>query len=136
MRGCTAIMVDLADFLREKVDATSLRAVAKYVGVSKTAIDNIVHRRIRKLPKVETLQRIADAYGLSLSSVVEMAGATLGDDDRALRLARELQALPWVAERFNELAVLTESEFNEVMDYLAFRRRQGRPLRNGDQSIP
>ncbi len=102
-----ADMLDLADYLHAEVKQTSLRDVASKTGVSKSAIDNIIKRQIRRLPKIETLQRLADYYKLSLPTIVEMAGAVMGGDDRYLRLARELETKPWIADRFDELARLS-----------------------------
>jgi len=127
-------MMDLADYLQAEVGRTSIRKVAKATGVSKTTIDNIVNRRLKTMPDVATLEKIARAYGMTLPVVVEMAGAALGDGERARRLARELEAHPWIAERFDELTSMTREEFTETMDYLAFRRERLAPRPNGDQS--
>ena len=72
-------MMDLADYLQAEVGRTSIRKVAKATGVSKTTIDNIVNRRLKTMPDVATLEKIARAYGMTLPVVVEMAGAALGD---------------------------------------------------------
>lgn len=129
-------MPDLADFLEEKRKKSSYRQLAEEIGISRGALEKIIKRKSGKLPKVETLQKIADTYGLPLPRVVEMAGAALGDEERYIRLARELQSSPWLVERFNDLVTMTEAEFEEAMDYLAYRRRQDRPDQNGDRSIP
>jgi transcriptional regulator with XRE-family HTH domain len=89
--GWVAHTMDLADFLKAKVDETSLRDVAGKTEVSKTAIDNIIKRRTGDFPEIGTLERIAKAYSMELWEVMIMAGVKLGlpenDTERSRRLA-------------------------------------------------
>lgn len=117
-------MKDLADYLQDEVEKTSIRKVAARIGIAKTTVTNIAHRKLKSMPEVATLEKIATAYDLTLPAVVEMAGAMIGDSDRSTRLARELEQSPWVIKRIDELMHLTEEEFNYAMDLIAFRRSQ------------
>ena len=61
-----AIMMDLAEYLQAEVDRErSIRKVAKKIGIAKTTLDNIIKRRIKRMPELETLEKIASAYGLT-----------------------------------------------------------------------
>lgn len=132
--------MDLAEFLKnEHAKVRSYRKMALHIGIAKTTVENIAKGRIRTMPEVETLQHIADAYGMTLPTVVGMAGAMLGDNSRYQVLARQMEAHPWLSERFDELTKLTEAEFQEAMDYLEWRKRHpaSNPhLPDSDQSNP
>lgn len=117
-------MQNLADYLGDRVRESSFRDVAAHTGVGKTTLDDIIKRRITTLPKIATLRKIADAYQLTLPTVVQMAGESIGDGDRFVRFARELEATPHIVDRFDELVSLSPSEFDEALDYIAYRRRQ------------
>ncbi len=101
-------MLDLADYLQAEVDKTSIRKVAARIDISKTTVENIIKRKLKSIPKVATLEKIATAYELTLPAVVEMAGVMLGDVDKFARLARELEQSPWIRKRFDELVSLSE----------------------------
>lgn len=118
-------MMDLADYLQAEVDKVrSVRKVAAHIDVSKTTVQNIIKRKLKGMPELATLEKIAAAYELTLPAVVEMAGAMLGDGDKFARLARELEQSPWIRDRFDELVGLTEAEFNYALDLIAFRRQR------------
>lgn len=121
-------MVDLAAYLQDEVDKErSARKVANRIGISHSALVKIVKRNIKTMPDLKTLELIASAYGLTLPAVIEMAGAILGDGDRYARLARELERLPWIAERFDDLMSLSEDEFTYFLDFVVWKRRQAPP---------
>src|SRR6187399_2672243 len=90
--------MDLAEFLTDKLQHTSYRAMAKRTGVSRGALEAIVNRQTGESPKIGTLTRIARAYGKPLWEVVEMAGAELdmpqNDTNRARRLAQLVERQP------------------------------------------
>lgn len=135
------IEMDLADYLQPRVAQTSLRKVAVAIGISKTTVENIVKRKLKTMPELQTLERIADYSGFSLPVVVAMAGATMGDGSQYARLARELEAHPWITERFDELTAMSKEEFQETMDYFAYRREKKNtphppPPQDGDLSNP
>lgn len=136
MKEAMVIMMDLADYLQIEVDKTSVRAVAKHIDIAKTTVQNIVKRNLKTMPDMPTLQKIADAYGITVPTVVEMAGAMLGDTEKYTQIARELELHPWIAEEWTRLSSMTKDEFKEAVDYMEWRKRHPLPLPNGDQSNP
>jgi transcriptional regulator with XRE-family HTH domain len=115
-------MKDLAAYLQDEVDKASIRRVATHIGIAKTTVDHIIKRKIKTLPELPTLEKIATAYGLTLPTVIRMAGAMFDDNDKFMRLAHELELSPWIRQRMGELLSLSEDEFNYAMDLTAFRR--------------
>ena len=133
-------MMDLADYLQAEVDKASIRRVAKHIGISKTTVENIVKRRLKTMPDLSTLEKIASAYDMGTPAVVEMAGMLFSDPDVYLALARELERKPWIAEAWPRLVSLTPAELKESLDYIEWRRRHPGgappPPHNDDQSRP
>lgn len=123
MREQMSRQMDLADFLQNEVDHSSIRKVAKRIGIAPTTVTSIAKRKRQRMPDVDTLRAIADAYGFTLPVVVEMAGAALGDTERYTKFARELELHPWLTEKWDELTRMTQDEFREAMDYLEWRKR-------------
>lgn len=91
--GWTVSMKDLARFLADEVERTSYRTVAEKVKVSKGAIENIVKQQNKQPPELGTLKAIADAYGLLLWEVIEMAGMNLGGELDSMESASRLVSL-------------------------------------------
>lgn len=134
-------MIDLSDFLKTEYDKPkmSYRKLAEYIGISKTTVEKIIKRRLKKMPELETLEKIGTAYELTTPAVVEMAGAMMGDTDKYTQIARELAIHPWLAEEWKFLTSLTKEQFAEAKDYMGWRKRHPSdrlPLPNGDQSSP
>lgn len=101
--------MDLADFLASKLKDTSYRDLESKIGVSRGSIEKIVKRQNKRLPKIETLERIALYYGKELYEVMQMAGVQLGlpknDSERAKRLAllvKRKPALEHLIERLHD----------------------------------
>lgn len=119
-------VMDLAEYIQAEVDkpGMSYRKVAKHIGISKTTVEKIAKRKIVTMPEVGTLQKIADAYGMTLPTVIEMAGAMIGDNERYQAIARRMEAHPWIAARFDELASLPEEKFNDWLDQVAWQRQR------------
>jgi transcriptional regulator with XRE-family HTH domain len=132
--------MDLAAFLQLDVDKSSVRDVAKKIHISKTTLQKILRRELKTMPQVPTLEKIADYTGLGLSVIVAMTGATMNDREKYDQLARELEAHPWIVERFDELVTMSKEEFQETMDYFAYRREKRKnqtpPPQDDDQSTP
>lgn len=141
MRGQVSFQMNLSDFLQAEIDKpkSSIRKVAKKIGIGTTTVTNIAKGKRKRAPDVDTLQKIADAYDLTLATVVEMAGAMMGDKERYEKLAREIEVHPWIAEDWEYLTKLTRERFKEAMDYISWRERHpnGPALpANGDQPNP
>jgi transcriptional regulator with XRE-family HTH domain len=130
--------MDLAEFLQAEIDkpGMSVRKVAAQLGISASAVQKISNRKIRTMPELDTLQRIADNSGLTLPAVVEMAGAMLGDTEKYTQVARELELHPWIAEEWPRIKSMTKEEFKEAVDYIEWRKRNPLPRPNGGQSNP
>jgi transcriptional regulator with XRE-family HTH domain len=132
--------MDLAAFLQLDVDKSSVREVAGKIRISKTTLQKILRRQLKTMPQVPTLEKIADYTGMSLPVIVAMTGATMNDRGKYDQLARELEAHPWITERFDELVTMSKEEFQETMDYFAYRREKRKnqtpPPQDGDQSTP
>src|SRR5437868_12300169 len=96
--------VDLSEFLADKLTRSSYREMEALIGASRGALEAIIKREGKKFPEIETLTRIARAYGKPLWEVVQMAGADLelpqNDTNRARRLAQMVAQYP----KFESLA--------------------------------
>lgn len=103
---------NLADFLSEKVEATSYRAVADAIGVTKGAVENIVKRTNKEPPQLPTLQGVAAGYKLPLWQVIEMAGFDLNlpTEVEIIRLYAYAEALPELAPFLQEIVDLPEDQ--------------------------
>jgi transcriptional regulator with XRE-family HTH domain len=116
---------DLAEFLQADVDKKrSVRKVAKEIGISKTALQNILKRQLKGVSSVETLEKIADHYEISLSAVIDMLGKMTESPERYVVMAREIERHPWVAERYDDLMGATEEQFRKAMEFLDFQRQK------------
>jgi|SRR5579859_2127537 len=91
-------MQDLAAFLESERKRIGYRELVEKTGVSKGSLENLIQRTNIKLPELETLQRIAEAYKKPLWEVVEMAGVNLqlphGAREDSARLTSLVEAYP------------------------------------------
>lgn len=94
----TRTVMDLADFLAEKLSKSSYRDMEALIKVSRGSLENIIKRQNTKRPKIETLENIAIAYDKELWEIMRMAGVNLGlpqsDSERAQRLAQLVARKP------------------------------------------
>lgn len=94
----TVKVMDLADFLAEKLKQSSYRDMEGLLNVSRGSLENLIKRQNIRLPKIETLTRIAVAYNKELWEVMLMAGVNLGlpqsDTERSQRLAQLVARKP------------------------------------------
>jgi transcriptional regulator with XRE-family HTH domain len=94
----TVTTMDLADFLAEKLSKSSYRDMEDLIKVSRGSLENIIKRQNSKLPKIETLERIARTYDKELWEVMLMAGVNLGlpkdDTERVKRLSQLVARKP------------------------------------------
>ncbi len=104
-------MTALADFLAYELAQSSYRALEAKIGVSRGALENLINKTNTELPKLETLQRIADAYGKPMWEVVQMAGVELDlpktPNERAQRMAQIVDQLPALESIINDLRRLS-----------------------------
>lgn len=127
-----AILMDLADFLADKVRATSLRDVGGVIGITHTGVDKIIKRQSKEPPQLETLVGIAKGYDVPLWNVIEMAGYDLGlpkepNAERA-RLIDLAERIPELQELLGELLDLTDDQrriaVGYIESYLRFQSEQ------------
>lgn len=106
--------MDLAEFLESHQKNSSYRDMETKLGVSRGSIENIVKRKNSDFPKIETLSKIADAYGKELWEVMLMAGVNLGlpknNDERAKRLAQLLKRQPSLDHLIERLTEKMDSD--------------------------
>lgn len=95
--------MDLASFLREKVETTSYRQVEKATGVSRGSLENLIRRENKESPELPTLEKLAAAYDLPLWRVAEMAGHAM-----EVPIGHEVAMLLQEAKQNPELAELVE----------------------------
>lgn len=93
MAGWMVCVMDLAEYLQAEVDHTSLRKVAKKVGVSKGVIDRIIKRQNDGFPELETLVAIAKAYELELLEVERMVGVAIPEPKTPAEAQQRLGSL-------------------------------------------
>lgn len=133
MDRTATVMPDLADFLARELDHSSYRALEAKTKVSRGALENIIQRENKKLPELETLNKIADAYGLALWQVIEMTGIDLGLPKSPSDLAQRLTALagrmPEIEPIVRYLLKLHPADLHGVVMYLEVADRQ----RNANQ---
>src|SRR5579859_7872844 len=107
-------MPDLATLLDEEQKRTSYRALEAKTGVSRGALEHIIQRRNSKLPELETLQRIAAAFGKPLWEVIEMTGIDLQlpqhTEDRIARLLARVDQAPLVQQHVERLLDLSATD--------------------------
>lgn len=101
--------MDLAEFLETQLKNMSYRELEGRLKVSRGSIEKIVKRQNKRLPKIETLERIALYYGMELFEIMIMAGVQLGlpknDNERTRRLAllvKRKPALEHLIERLHD----------------------------------
>lgn len=129
----TRAMSALADVIRRWLEhnSKSQNELARLAGIRTSSLSYIVNKE-DALPKPVTIKKLAaamDVDGVVLTALLGYPTQPRGQPaDEYVELARRLEALPWLVERLNDLLHLDQKEFQEVMDYLDYRRR------NVDQS--
>lgn len=142
MNEQVGFVMDLADFIQAELDKPkgSVRKVAAWLHISASTVQKIAKRQIQTMPELDTLERIALYGGMSLGTVVELAGAMMGDTEKYTRVARELELHPWIVEEWDRITAMTKEQFKEAVDYVNWRKEQlsqlPPPPVNGDQSNP
>lgn len=128
----------LANFLRERMAARGWNQgqLAAKAEIRESTLSNILNKE-GVIPRPDTVKALAKALEIDppfLTALLDYPiDSSSNPNSRYVRLARELEASPWLAERIDDLLHLSPEEFRELMDYLDFRRRR---RRGGDQSNP
>lgn len=95
--------MNLAQFLTRERAGNSLRDLEAKTGVSHTALQRIATGSLQGYPDLETLEKIAEAYGQPLWRVLEMAGLDLGLTARERPLVTCVASLVEREPRFRQL---------------------------------
>jgi transcriptional regulator with XRE-family HTH domain len=140
--------MDLAEYLQAEVDRTSIRKVAKRIGVSKSAVEHITKRDLQGLPELETLIAIAKAYDLDLLEVERMAGVTIPEPktpaEAQQRLGQIVTQVPDLDRTVRDLRdmFVHDPQFvkgmivgleSSIAQWKAQRKNDGGSDRHGDQ---
>lgn len=124
----TIVMSDLQELLKKQQQiAGGLRALARKVDVSHTAIKNVIENN-DAIPELETLVKFARAFKLPLWRVVEMAGFDLelnqGSVSQAQRLASLMEVMPQYRPVVDYLLRLNPDDIEGMLMYLEVLERQ------------
>lgn len=132
-------MESLTEFLDREVKRTSYRDVEEFSGISRGSLENIIQRRNKKLPELETLIKVADKYNKPMWQVLEMAGIDLelpsSPDEHAQRLAGLVSRVPEFAPLLEALPRIRPQYAGAILVYLeALERSQGDPATREDNT--
>lgn len=115
------------DFLVQKINESSFRGVEEKTGVSKGALENLTKGRNRKLPELETLAKIAEAYSIPRWKVIEMTGFYLDLDQESLlsasRISSFVQKNPDLSSLIDEITKMHPDDIRGVLIYMEVTRR-------------
>lgn len=115
-------MMNLAQFLTRELEGHSLRDLEAKIGISHAAIQRIAHGRLRGYPDLDTLKKIAEAYGQPLWRVLEMAGLDLGltarDHQLVTCVASLVEHKPRFRQLFERMIDAKTEEIEAVLVYL------------------
>lgn len=91
-------MTALRDFLEKESKKLTYRGLATKTGVSRGSLQSIIKEQGKKLPELETLIRISQAYNKPLWEVQQMAGVDLdlpqSAGESAQRLGQMVHQVP------------------------------------------
>lgn len=130
----------LTEFLQRELEKHkwTVTDLEVHTGVSRGALRNILAGDMQDPPKLETLQRIAQAFHIPLWRIVEMTGFESGvptntSNGQMARIIAVSRAIPQLSEILEYLPDLTESEIEGALAYLEalVRRRNRRPGSDG-----
>lgn len=99
-------------------------------GVDKATLSNMLNE-LYVVPKLATLQKLADALGVPLGVLIRQVGFDLGSDSRmeqAERLAELIEAEPQLAALYDELRQLPPEDLDDIQTYIQGRRDMRRRL--------
>lgn len=114
--------MNLAQFLTRELEGNSLRDLEAKTGISHAALRRIANGSLQGYPDLETLKKIAEAYGQPLWRVLEMAGLDLGLIARNQRLVTNVTSLiehePLFRQLFERMIDAKTEEIEAVLIYL------------------
>jgi transcriptional regulator with XRE-family HTH domain len=117
-----------ANFLRRRMRLVDVeqKDLTDTFSISKGTVSRWLNGNIGAAPQMPTFVAFSAALQTPLVQLLEQAGYPIEwptePSDRHLRLARKLDAYPWLVERLDDLMRLSDDEFQELMEYVEFRR--------------
>lgn len=108
--------------------------LARRAGISTGGLSYILNAE-SVLSKPDTIDRLAKALEVEPAELTSRMGYDVDastPDAMTVRLARAIEARPWLADRKDQLLSLSEEEFHELMDLAEFRRNRGRDRQDPD----
>lgn len=121
-------MSDLSDYLKRQMEQRGWKLLdaQRELGVSKTAIDNILKNK-DVVPKLETIEKFAEAFKLPVWRVLEMAGYDLQLPHSSSSLAQRVAALvdknPSLLPVLEKLATYDLKDAVAVLTYMETMER-------------
>lgn len=126
----------LASFLRKEMDQRGWdpARLARKAKVPTTTLHNILHQRSPR-PFPDTLRKLAAVLGCSPAYLTSLVGYSVEDlptpDDRLVRLARAIEALPWLEAGVEKWLQLDSEEQEDILDQI--ERRLARRSQKGQK---
>lgn len=110
---------ELRKFLKKELEKPGgYRRLAEFTKVSKGALEDIVKGQGKRYPQIETLERIAEAYGKPLWEVQRMAGVNLGLPQTATESAQRLDQLVQQVPELRAHVEWLKTMWNSDPDYV------------------
>jgi transcriptional regulator with XRE-family HTH domain len=110
--------MDLADFLAAKLAQSNYRDMEVLTGVSRGSLEALIKRQNTGLPEIETLTRIAQAYGKPLWEVMQLAGVNLQLPQTSTETAQRLDALAAQVPALSGIIKKLKDEYDKRPDYV------------------
>ena len=110
--------MDLADFLAAKLAQSNYRDMEVLTGVSRGSLESLIKRQNAGLPEIETLTRIAHAYGKPLWEVMQLAGVNLQLPQTSTETAQRLDALGAQVPGLSGIIKKLKDEYDTRPDYV------------------
>jgi transcriptional regulator with XRE-family HTH domain len=129
-RGKGGAMSALANVIREWLDHNNKGQnwLASEAKIRTSTLSHLLNKE-NALPRPATVKKLAHAMNIEGVILTALLGYPVQASDdpngQYVEIARQLAAFPWLVHRLNDLLHLEESEFEEMMNYLRFRRQQG-----------
>ena len=109
---------------------------ARRAGISPSALSNIFSKE-HPYPTPDTLNKLAVEMKIDASVLTALLGYAIQPettpDANAMAIARQIAALPWLAERFTDIMSLSGDELGEFIDHLEYRRHKVETRRRRQQ---
>lgn len=119
-------MSELANFIRQLLakKGWNQSQLARATGLQESTVSNMLNHGA--FPKARTLRALAHALGVDPPILTSLIGYPVEPhtlpEERFMQAARQMEAVPWIAARIEDLLRLSKEEFEEVMRQSAFRR--------------